>query len=80
MIRLSEALARVHCEDKIYPEYVKEAEKLLSNSILKIDRPDIQADEPQNDDDLNLNKDAPNIIVRKRKMNRWLAINELFLG
>jgi len=66
IIRLSEALARVHCSLNILPEYVKEAERLLSNSILKIDRPDVEIEPFDENADLNANRpsDENNIIVR----------------
>jgi len=66
MIRLSEALARVHCSMDIIPEYVKEAERLLSNSILKIDRPDLEIDPTEELEDLNANRreDETNIVVK----------------
>jgi DNA replication licensing factor MCM6 len=46
LIRLSEALAKLHCSLIITPEFVKEAARLLSNSILKVEKPDIEI-EPQ---------------------------------
>lgn len=36
MIRLSEALARLHCDDEIKPEYVVEACRLLRKSIVQV--------------------------------------------
>jgi len=42
LIRLSEALARVHLSKEILPGFVKEAARLLSNSILKIEKPDLE--------------------------------------
>lgn len=65
IIRLSEALARVHCSVKIIPEYVKEAERLLSNSILKIDRPDLEIEPFDENADLGANRpeEENNIIV-----------------
>jgi DNA replication licensing factor MCM6 len=39
LIRLSEALARVHCREEIAVQFVKEAEKLLSSSILQVEQP-----------------------------------------
>ena len=42
LIRLSEALARVHCNVDITEEYVNEAARLLSNSILKVHKPDME--------------------------------------
>lgn len=45
LIRLSEALAKVHGSLKITVEYVQEAERLLTNSILKIERSDVEIDD-----------------------------------
>jgi DNA replication licensing factor MCM6 len=42
LIRLSEALARVHCSSTITAAMVKEASRLLSNSILKVEHPDLE--------------------------------------
>ncbi|OAQ32515.1 MCM-domain-containing protein [Linnemannia elongata AG-77] len=52
MIRLSEALARVHCTDVITEEFVKEASRLLHSSILTVekDRIDLE-DETEMDAD-----------------------------
>ncbi|VDO46086.1 unnamed protein product, partial [Onchocerca flexuosa] len=41
LIRLSEALARLHCESEVRVEHVHEASKLLSKSIVRIQQPDI---------------------------------------
>lgn len=37
MIRLSEALARLHCDDQIQPSYVREAFRLLKTSIIQVE-------------------------------------------
>ena len=42
LIRLSEALARLHCSCEITEDYVHEATRLLSNSILKVHKPDLE--------------------------------------
>lgn len=42
LVRLSEALARVHNTREITAEHVKEASRLLGNSIIRIDKPDIE--------------------------------------
>ena len=49
-MRLSEALARVHGSETITPAYVKEASRLLSNSILKVEKPqlDIETEQEEN--------------------------------
>jgi DNA replication licensing factor MCM6 len=45
MIRLSEALARLYCEDEVKPKHVKEAFRLLQTSIIRIENEDIDLDE-----------------------------------
>eukprot|EP00201_Polytomella_parva_P023493 CAMPEP_0175041672 /NCGR_PEP_ID=MMETSP0052_2-20121109/2069_1 /TAXON_ID=51329 ORGANISM="Polytomella parva, Strain SAG 63-3" /NCGR_SAMPLE_ID=MMETSP0052_2 /ASSEMBLY_ACC=CAM_ASM_000194 /LENGTH=735 /DNA_ID=CAMNT_0016304261 /DNA_START=76 /DNA_END=2280 /DNA_ORIENTATION=+ len=44
LIRLSEAMARVYCSEKISPAHVHEARRLLRSSILKIELMDIELD------------------------------------
>ncbi|KAL3687903.1 hypothetical protein R1sor_014212 [Riccia sorocarpa] len=57
LVRLSEAIARVHQEDVVRPHHVKEAKRLLSTSIISVDTHEIDLDDPgeeeprQNDDD-----------------------------
>lgn len=50
MIRLSEALARLHCDDDIKPEYVHEACRLLRKSIVHVDTEDIQLEKEEPED------------------------------
>jgi len=45
MIRLSEAFARMYCQDEVQPKHVKEAFRLLSKSIIRVEQPDIHLDE-----------------------------------
>ena len=42
LIRLSEAIAKLHCSLSVTPEYVKEARVLLSDSIMKIYKPNYE--------------------------------------
>ncbi|PVU95145.1 hypothetical protein BB561_002034 [Smittium simulii] len=42
LIRLSEAVARVYCEDEILPKHVKEAVRLLRRSIVHVEMDDIE--------------------------------------
>jgi DNA replication licensing factor MCM6 len=44
LVRLSEALARVHLDTLIHPTYVSEAAKLLRKSIISVDMPNIELD------------------------------------
>lgn len=45
MIRLSEALARLHCEDTVLPKHVREAFRLLQKSIIHVETEDVILDE-----------------------------------
>ena len=47
MIRLSEGLARLHCSDCVSPKHVTEAYRLLNKSIIRVETPDIQFDEEE---------------------------------
>ena len=45
MIRLSEALARLHCEDEVKPVHVREAVRLLKTSIIHVESTNVQLDD-----------------------------------
>ena len=45
LIRLSEAMARAHCDDEIRPNYVREVCRLLRNSNINIQKNDIEFEE-----------------------------------
>ncbi|KAK9470921.1 MCM2/3/5 family-domain-containing protein [Dipodascopsis tothii] len=45
MIRLSEAIARANCVDDITPAFVREAFNLLRQSIIHVDKDDIEVDD-----------------------------------
>ena len=49
MIRLSEAMARIHCSDLVLTKHVQEAFRLLNKSIIRVETPEIdfETDEPQ---------------------------------
>jgi DNA replication licensing factor MCM6 len=42
LVRLSEAFARLHCEDHVLPRHVREAARLLRQSIIQIDTEDVK--------------------------------------
>ena len=50
MIRLSEALARLHCDDEIQPSYVREAFRLLKTSIIQVETSDVDMGDDDDDD------------------------------
>uniref|UniRef100_A0A8D2J549 DNA replication licensing factor MCM6 n=1 Tax=Varanus komodoensis TaxID=61221 RepID=A0A8D2J549_VARKO len=47
MIRLSEAMARMHCCDEVHPKHVKEAFRLLNKSIIRVETPDINLEQDE---------------------------------
>ncbi|XP_071826729.1 DNA replication licensing factor MCM6-like [Apostichopus japonicus] len=55
MIRLSEAMARLHCQDEVQPKHVKEAFRLLNKSIIRVEQPVINFDEEE-DEVLDMNQ------------------------
>jgi len=50
MVRLSEALARLHCADEISPAFVREAYRLLKTSIIQVETSDVEVDDDYDDD------------------------------
>ena len=50
LIRLSEALARLHCDDLVKPSYVREAFRLLRKSIIHVETEDVTFDDDGFDD------------------------------
>lgn len=57
MIRLSEAMARLYCDQEIQPKYVLEAFRLLKTSIIQVETNDVDVDD-DDDDDENYNDRA----------------------
>ncbi|CAM9248993.1 unnamed protein product, partial [Phaeothamnion confervicola] len=51
MVRLSEALARLHLDNEVRPKYVKEAYRLLRKSIIHVESEDIVLGDDSDDDD-----------------------------
>lgn len=49
LIRLSEALARLHLDDCVRPQYVREAVRLLRKSIIHVEAEDVELEEPEED-------------------------------
>ena len=56
IVRLSEALARLHCEEKVKVEYVYEAVRLLKTSIINVETSDVQL-RRQKDETDNMEED-----------------------
>jgi|JI6StandDraft_1071083.scaffolds.fasta_scaffold210608_1 DNA replication licensing factor MCM6 len=59
MIRLGEAYARLELSLKVEPKHVKEAYRLLSCSILKLEKPNVDLGDEM--EDLNTGVDRINI-------------------
>lgn len=53
LIRLSEALARMHLDDCIRPQYVREAVRLLRKSIIHVEAEDVELYEEDAEEDSN---------------------------
>uniref|UniRef100_A0A6B0VF75 DNA replication licensing factor MCM5 n=1 Tax=Ixodes ricinus TaxID=34613 RepID=A0A6B0VF75_IXORI len=51
MIRLSEGIARMHCSDQVLPKHVKEAYRLLNKSIIRVEQPDINLYEEEEEEE-----------------------------
>ena len=51
LVRLSEALARVHCRKDVLPAHVREARRLLSESIIAVEARDVTLEQGDGFDD-----------------------------
>merc|ERR1712142_666679 len=73
LIRLSEAIARMHCQDEVAPKHVKEAFRLLNKSINRVEQPDVQLEgeeEPLGDvDEDAMEADAENVPFADNAVN-----------
>jgi DNA replication licensing factor MCM6 len=65
LVRLSEALARLHCDDLVRPSYVRESFRLLRKSIIHVETEDVtfedendDQNEDQNDDNVEANDES----------------------
>ncbi|KAM9844902.1 DNA replication licensing factor MCM6 [Aulostomus maculatus] len=61
MIRLSEAMARMHCCDEVQPKHVKEAFRLLNKSIIRVETPDINLEQEDDLEEEEQPEDGGNI-------------------
>jgi DNA replication licensing factor MCM6 len=50
MIRLSEAIAKANCVEEITPEFVREAYNLLRQSIISVERDDVEVEDEDEED------------------------------
>ena len=58
MIRLSEAMARLHCSEDVLPKHVQESFRLLNKSIIRVETPEINFEDepiplPQEEEDMS---------------------------
>lgn len=51
LIRLSEAIARANCKDDVTPVFVAEAYDLLKQSIIRVEKEDLEIDDEDDEDD-----------------------------
>ena len=58
LIRLSEALARLHLDECVRPQYVREAVRLLRKSIIHVETEDVDLDPEEDDDNERERKDG----------------------
>ncbi|KAK4618382.1 DNA replication licensing factor mcm6 [Fulvia fulva] len=71
LIRLSEAIAKANCVDEVSPNFVDEAFKLLQQSIISVEKDDVEfeeedenaaeagaEDEPQDDEQMDTNEEG----------------------
>ncbi|CAK0783083.1 hypothetical protein CVIRNUC_006278 [Coccomyxa viridis] len=64
LVRLSEALARLRCTEKIVPAYVREARRLVKNSIIAVEAPD---EDMADDDWVDDQEEADEVLARHRR-------------
>lgn len=59
MIRLSEAIARLHCDDNVTPEHVREASRLLRRSIVHVESDPVSLFDEEDEEDGLSDNDSP---------------------
>ena len=57
LVRLSEALARLHCDDIVRPAYVRESFRLLRKSIIHVETEDVTFEDEFDDHDFDRGED-----------------------
>lgn len=74
LIRLSEAMAKMDCSDEVQERHVTEAYRLINQSIIRVERPDINLDNEDEPMDLDgdghteENVDDPEQVQPKKKL------------
>lgn len=59
LIRLSEAIARAHCQEYVNREHIKEAARLISNTIVQVGSVDIDLEKRPTQDHMSVDGDQP---------------------
>ncbi|XP_013185119.2 DNA replication licensing factor Mcm6 [Amyelois transitella] len=61
MVRLAEAMAKMHCSGRVTAQHVAEAYRLLNKSIIRVEQPDIHLDEdePQLEPTMEVDEEVP---------------------
>jgi DNA replication licensing factor MCM6 len=69
MIRLSEAVARANCVNEITPAFVKEAFNLLKQSIIHVEKDDVEVEDDDEEEPEEAHEEAPveAVDVKKEK-------------
>jgi DNA replication licensing factor MCM6 len=68
MIRLSEAIARANCVDEITPAFVTEAYKLLKQSIIHVEKDDVEMEDDEEDEEVPPEEPVEEpVVVKKEK-------------
>lgn len=62
LIRLSEALARLHLDECVRPQYVREAVRLLRKSIIHVETEDVVLNEEDEDDEDDTKKEDVELV------------------
>ncbi|KAK9504173.1 hypothetical protein O3M35_010562 [Rhynocoris fuscipes] len=60
LIRLSEAMAKMECVDKVLPRHVSEAYNLLNKSIIRVEQPDIHLGDENEENGTDYSQPAVN--------------------
>lgn len=67
MIRLSEAIARANCVNEITPAFVKEAYTLLRQSIIHVEKDDVEMDDEDDEEERAPEEPVEEPVAKKEK-------------
>ncbi|XP_014233634.1 DNA replication licensing factor Mcm6 [Trichogramma pretiosum] len=68
LVRLSEALAKLECQDEVTERHVREARRLLSKSIVRVEQPDIDLEDAAGENQELHDDEAPAAMERLNAM------------